>query len=98
MVENSPVSASKMKKEARTDATSTSISTVPIFMLVCFFMIMAMISVPPLDAPILNKIAVPMAGRKIANISSRSGSEVRGFVNGQIRSRRERLTDITTVA
>ena len=28
MVENSPVSASKMKKEARTDATSTSISTV----------------------------------------------------------------------
>ena len=61
-------------------------------------MIMAIISVPPLEAPILNRIAVPIAGRKIANISSRSGSVVRGCVMGYILSSTERLTDMTTVA
>ena len=52
MVENSPVSGPNIKKEEATAATSTSMRTVPMLRLVCFFNIMAMISVPPLDAPI----------------------------------------------
>ena len=77
---------------------STNISTVPMFMLEYFFKIMAMMSVPPLDAPILKRIAVPTAGRKMANISSRSGWLVSGALNGQKRSRSDKLTDMTMVA
>lgn len=40
-------------------------------------------SVPPLDAPILKRIAVPTAGRKMANISSKSGWLVSGALNGR---------------
>ena len=98
MVENSPVSGPNIKKEEATAATSTSMRTVPILRLVCFFNIMAMISVPPLDAPILNRMAVPTAGRKIANKSSSSGSSVRGRARGQMRSSMERLTDISILA
>ena len=77
---------------------STNISTVPMFMLEYFFKIMAMMSVPPLDAPILKRIAVPTAGRKMANISSKSGWLVSGALNGQKRSRSDKLTDMTMVA
>ena len=55
-------------------------------------------SVPPLDAPILKRIAVPTAGRKMANISSKSGWLVSGALNGQKRSRSDKLTDMTMVA
>ena len=98
MVENSPVSGPNTKNEDATAATSTSIRTVPMFRLVCFFKIMAMISVPPLDAPRLKRMAVPTAGRKIANISSSRGSSVRGRASGQTRSRRDKVKDISMLA
>ena len=78
MVENSPVSGPKIKKEETTAAASTSMSTVPMLKLVYFFRIMARMSVPPLEAPIWNRIALPKAGRKMAKRSSRTGSVVRG--------------------
>ena len=83
MVENSPVSGPNTKKEAATEAMSTNMRTVPMFKLVCFFRIMAIMSVPPLDAPMWNRMAVLMAGRKMANISSKSGSVVSGRDSGQ---------------
>ena len=98
MVENRPVSGPKTKNEAATEATSTSISTVPMFKLVCFFKIMAMMSVPPLEAPMLNRMALLMAGRKMANINSKSGSVVSGRSRGHTRSSTERPRDITTLA
>ena len=50
----------------------------PIGTLVYFFKIIAIISVPPPDAPMLNKMAALSAGRKIAKISSSTGSVVNG--------------------
>ena len=45
-------------------------------------LVIAMISVPPPDAPILNKMAALSAGRKIAKISSNTGSVVSGALIG----------------
>ena len=66
--------------------------------LVYFLSIMAMISVPPLEAPRLKRMAVPTAGRKMANSSSSKGSVVRGLLKGQTRSSRDRLMDMTILA
>ena len=62
-----------------------------------FFIIMATISVPPLDAPILNRIAELNAGRAIAKISSSIGSLVNGSLKGKTCSRKLRPTDINTL-
>ena len=59
---------------------------------------MARMSVPPLEAPIWNRIALPKAGRKMAKRSSRTGSVVRGAAKGYIRSSRDRLTEVTMLA
>ena len=98
MVENSPVSGPKMKNEEAAAATSTSMRTVPMLRLVYFLSIMAMISVPPLEAPRLKRMAVPTAGRKMANSSSSRGSVVSGLLKGQTRSSRDRLMDMTILA
>ena len=65
------------------------------FMLEWAFKIMAMISVPPLDAPMLNRIAEPMAGRKIAKISSSIGWSVMVPAIGIKRSSALKLKDIS---
>ena len=54
----------------------------PIFNFVYFRRIMAMISVPPLDASILKKIAELTAGNATAKINSNNGSSVSGAAIG----------------
>lgn len=93
--EYSPVVGPNTKKDITTEVISTTRSAVPIFMLECAFKIMAMISVPPLDAPMLNKTADPTAGRKIAKISSSIGWSVMVPANGTKRSRALKLKDIS---
>ena len=63
---------------ARVKIRSEIIKPFPISTFVYFLRIMAITSVPPLEAPILNKIAEPSAGNKIANINSNNGSLVSG--------------------
>ena len=81
------------KQPARVMKKSVARRAFPMSALVYFFMIMAMISVPPLEAPMLNRIADPTAGRAMANASSRRGWSVSGCYIGQIRSRRDNVTD-----
>lgn len=69
----------------------------PIGTLVYFFKIIAMISVPPPDAPILNKMAALSAGRKIAKISSNTGSVVSGALIGNNFSSADNPTDVNTL-
>ena len=68
------------------------------FMLVYFFKIMAMTSVPPEDAPMLNRSAEPTAGSIMANTSSSIGWSVRVPCIGTRTSSACKLTDITMVA
>ena len=96
--EYSPVVGPNTKKDITTEVISTTRSAVPIFMLECAFKIMAMLSVPPLDAPMLNKTADPTAGRKIAKISSSIGWSVMVPANGTKRSRALKLKDISMLA
>ena len=56
-----------------------------------------MISVPPPDAPILNKMAALSAGRKIAKISSNTGSVVSGALIGNNFSSADNPTDVNTL-
>ena len=65
---------------------SDIISARPMSKLEYFFSIMAMISVPPLEAPILNRMADPRAGSAMAKQSSSMGCSVRGPLIGQILS------------
>ena len=58
-----------------------------------FFRIMAMMSVPPLEAPILNRMADPSAGSATAKQSSSMGWSVSGLSMGQMRSMAERATE-----
>ena len=58
-----------------------------------FFRIMAMISVPPLDAPILKRIAEPSAGSAMAKHSSSIGCPVSGWSMGQMRSMADSATE-----
>ena len=57
-------------------------------MLVYLFRIIATISVPPVDAPMLNTTAAPTADRITAKQSSRNASLVSGAERGQTRSHR----------
>ena len=57
MTENRPVEGPYIANERPTAATSAAIRAEPMFMLVYFFKIMAMTSVPPEDASMLNRIA-----------------------------------------
>jgi len=54
----------------------------PMLRLVCLLSILATISVPPVEALILNRIAEPIAGKMIEKISSSSLSSVRGLFIG----------------
>ena len=66
------------RNPARVKIRSEIIKPFPISTLVYFLRIIAITSVPPLEAPILNKIAEPSAGNKIAKINSNNGSLVSG--------------------
>ena len=98
MTENRPVEGPYITNERPTAATSAAIRAEPMFMLVYFFKIMAMTSVPPEDAPMLNRIAEPIAGSIMANTSSSIGWSVRVPCIGTSASSACRLTDITMVA
>ena len=90
-----PVVGPNTKKDISTEVRSANKSAVPIFMLECAFKIMAMMSVPPLEAPMLNRIADPIAGRKIAKISSSIGWSVMVPVIGIKRSSALKLNDMS---
>ena len=95
--EQSPVCASNTKQEAATIPRSTTNSAAPIFIVVYFFKIIATISVPPPEAPILNSTAELKAGRTMAYINSSTGSSVSGPSIGNSRSARLSATDISTL-
>ena len=61
----------------------------PMFREECRVRIMATISVPPVEAPMLNTMALPMAGSSTAKISSSRVSLVKGAGMGQMASHRE---------
>ena len=65
---------------------AADISATPMFMEVYFLSSIASISVPPDEAPILNNIALPIAGRKMAYTSSIIVSLVRGPLSGTMYS------------
>ena len=94
-VERRPVLISNTRKVAATMIRSVKSKAFPILMLVYFFKIIATISVPPLEAPILNKSAEPTAGRKIPKASSRMTSSVRGCVIGQTFSKKDNPNDMS---
>ena len=62
-----------------------------------FFRIMATMSVPPLEAPMLNMIAELMPGMAMAKISSRTGWSVSGPDMGNSFSAADSATDIRTL-
>ena len=66
----------------------------PISILLYFLTIMAMISVPPVDALILKRMADPTAGSPTAKKSSSSGSSVNGAFIGCTRSSTQTMPDI----
>lgn len=76
--EYKPVSMPNIKKPAAVINASDTSRARPMSKLEYFFRIIAMISVPPLDAPILKRIAEPRAGRTIAKQSSSIGWSVKG--------------------
>ena len=65
----------------------------PISKLEYFLRIMATMSVPPLEAPILKRMAEPRAGSTIAKHSSSIGWSVKGWSMGKKRSIAERATE-----
>ena len=91
--EYNPVLISKIKKPAIVIKRSENIRAGPILKLEYFFKIIAIISVPPLELPMLNKIADPKAGSAIAKHSSRIGWSVNGSFIGQMRSRKESVNE-----
>ena len=82
-----------MKKPAAVITASDIMRARPMSKLEYFFRIMAMISVPPLEAPILNRIAEPRAGSAMAKHNSSMGCSVRGPFIGQILSIAESATE-----
>ena len=84
---------SNTKNPAAVIRASESRRARPMSKLEYFFRIMATISVPPLEAPMLKRIAEPSAGRAMAKQSSSMGWSVSGPLIGQIRSITERATD-----
>ena len=91
--ENSPVSMSKMKKPAAVINASEMSHAFPISKLEYFLRIMAMMSVPPLEDPMLNKIADPRAGSAMAKHNSSIGSSVKGAFIGKSLSNTESETE-----
>lgn len=71
--EYKPVLISKIKKLDIAKRTSAYNSAVPILTLVYFLKIAAIISVPPLEVPKLNRTAEAKAGKAIAKQSSNIG-------------------------
>ena len=71
--EYNPVSMSNTKQPAMVMIISVTRSAFPMSKLEYFFKTIAMMSVPPLDAPILNRMALPSAGRAMAKHSSNIG-------------------------
>ena len=61
---------------------STTSKALPIWHLKYFFTTIAMMSVPPVEEPMLKSIAEPHAGRKTPNNSSMNGWSVSGWVSG----------------
>lgn len=64
--EKRPVLMSKTKQAESATIRSVKKRAAPMSVLVCFFKIMATMSVPPLDAPMLKRMADPKAGSAIA--------------------------------
>ena len=91
--ENSAVWKSKTKNAASVMSRSLSSSAPPMSALVCFFTIIATMSVPPEDAPMLNSTAELNAGSATAKSRSSMGWVVSGSWIGQISSITERETD-----
>lgn len=92
-IENRKVFISKIKNADSVINRSLNRSALPILTLVYFFKIIATTSVPPLDAPMLNRMAEPRPGRTIAKTNSSMGSSVRGLSKGQKYSIPESATD-----
>lgn len=91
--EYSPVLMSNTKHPATVIRMSDTSNAFPISKLLYFLIIIAMISVPPLDEPILKRMAEPSAGSAIAKQSSNIVWSVRGWVIGQTRSKTESATE-----
>ena len=62
-----------------------------------FLTIIAMMSVPPVEEPMLNSSAEPHAGKKTPSSSSINGWSVSGWVIGQITSRILSIAEKATV-
>lgn len=92
-IEYSAVSISKTKKLAKVIMQLVASNAFPMSNEVYFRRIIAIISVPPLEAPILKRIAEPMAGRMIAKHNSNTGWSVNGASSGCTHSKIEIVTD-----
>ena len=68
---------------------SLAIRAEPMFREECRVRIMATISVPPVEAPMLKTMAAPTAGSSTAKISSSRVSSVKGAGMGQMASQTE---------
>ena len=84
----SPTCGPNTMAAASTMPRSLSISARPTSRLVYLLRIIATMSVPPVEAPMLNTIALPMAGRITAKQSSRKTSLVSGADSGNASSHR----------
>ena len=84
---------SNTKHPATVIRMSDMSNALPISKLLYFLIIIAIISVPPLDEPILKRMAEPSAGSAIAKQSSNIVWSVRGWVIGQTRSKTESATE-----
>ena len=93
--ENSPVSISKIKNPDAVINASEINNALPMSKLEYFFRIIAMISVPPLEEPMLKRIADPSAGRAMAKHNSSIGSSVKGECIGKSRSSTESETELS---
>ena len=85
--EHRPAWMSKITRAAAAMATSEKSRACPTSRPVYFFRIMAAMSVPPEEAPMLNRMAEPKAGRMTANKSSSISWSVRGPARGQSTSK-----------
>ena len=95
--ENRPVVISNTKQAETAISRSTASKAVPIFIEVYFFRIMATMSVPPLEAPMLNMIAGADARNGNGKISSRTGWSVSGPDMETAFSAADSATDIRTL-
>ena len=85
-MENRPVSMPKATQAITVITQSLAMSALPMFRVVNLRSSMPTMSVPPLEASRLNRMAEPTAGSPTAKSSSISGWEVMGALNGTARS------------